>query len=521
MNSGAVAMRGRATAAQLAGLAGWRRAAALVVFGALATLALPPIQFVPLLWVSFTGLAVMLGGARTSRGAFFDGFWFGWAHGATGVYWIANALLVDPARFGWMIPFAVLGLGAAMAIYFGLATLLARLLAPAGIAGVLALAASWGLLEWIRGWLFTGFPWNLVASAWSDTLPVAQLLALIGAYGLGTVTVAVAAMPATLVRPGRAGIAATTTSLVLLALVALWGWARLPEGPMPTVPGVRLRLVQADIDQREKYEQTNRAGEFLKQIELTRAPGPEPITDAIWPETATPYFLEQDPRALAAVASAVPRGGLVITGAPRATLPDEKPLRIWNSLDAVDDSGKIVANYDKSHLVPFGEYVPLRAILPIGKIVGGAIDFSAGHGPRTIDLPGLPPASPLICYEAIFPGAVVDAAHRPDWLLNVTNDGWYGISSGPYQHFAAARMRAVEEGLPLVRAANTGISGIVDPYGRITESLALGVRGVVDGALPKPLPATLFARLGNGIALGLMALFGLAALFIRRRAARA
>jgi apolipoprotein N-acyltransferase len=195
-------------------------------------------------------------------------------------------------------------------------------------------------------------------------------------------------------------------------------------------------------------------------------------------------------------------------------------LRIWNSLDAVDDAGKIVANYDKSHLVPFGEYVPLRAILPIGKIVGGAVDFSAGHGPRTIELPGLPPASPLICYEAIFPGAVVDAAHRPDWLLNVTNDGWYGISSGPYQHFAAARMRAVEEGLPLVRAANTGISGIVDPYGRITESLELGARGVVDGALPKPLPPTLFARLGNGIALGLMALFGLAALLIRRQAAR-
>jgi apolipoprotein N-acyltransferase len=505
----------------LTALAGWRRVAVLAALGALATLALPPIHLVPLLWISFTGLALMLGGARSRRGAFFDGFWFGWAHSATGVYWIAYALLVDPLRFGWMIPFAVLGLGAAMAIYIGLATLLARVVAPSGIAGVLALAASWGLLEWFRGWLFTGFPWNLIATAWTDTMPVAQILSVGGAYGLGVLTVAIAAMPATLLRPGRGGIAATTASLALLGLIALWGWARLPDGPAPTVSGVRLRLVQAAIDQHEKYSGGNRAAEFLTQIDLTHAPGFDSVTDVIWPETATPYFLEQDPNAREAVANAAPKNGLIVTGAPRGTLPSEKPFRIWNSLDVVDYAGAIVATYDKSHLVPFGEYVPFRSILPIGKIVGGDLDFSAGPGPHTIDLPGLPPAGPLICYEAIFPGAVVDPNRRPAWLLNVTNDGWYGISSGPYQHFAAARMRAIEEGLPLVRDANSGISGIVDPYGRITGSLALGARGVLDGDLPQPLPGlTLFARLGNATSLLLMALVGVAAFVIGRRASR-
>jgi len=513
----AIGWRGAAT--RLAALRGWRRVAVLAALGTLATLTLPPIHLVPLLWASFTGLVLMLDGARGRRGAFLDGFWFGWAHFATGFYWIAYALLVDPLRFGWMIPFAVLGLGAAVGVYAGLATLLARSLAPSGIAGVLALAASWGLLEWIRGWLFTGFPWNPIGSAWTDTIPVAQVASIAGVFGLGVLTVAVAAMPATLVRPGRTGIVGTAASLGLLALVALWGWSRLPDGPAPTVPGVRIRLVQANIDQREKYHQANRAGEFLAQIDLTRSPGFDGITDAIWPETATPYFLEQDPNALGAVAGSVPRDGLVITGAPRATQPDVKPFQVWNGLDAVDRSGNIVATYDKAHLVPFGEYVPLRAILPIGKITGGGVDFSPGPGPRTIALPGLPPAGPLICYEAIFPGAVVDREHRPDWLLNITNDGWYGLSAGPYQHFAAARMRAIEEGLPLVRAANTGISGFVDPYGRVTASLALGARGVLDGDLSKPLPGlTPFARWGNKTSLLLIALVGSAAFAMRRRA---
>jgi apolipoprotein N-acyltransferase len=172
-------------------------------------------------------------------------------------------------------------------------------------------------------------------------------------------------------------------------------------------------------------------------------------------------------------------------------------VEIWNSLQALNHQGEIVATYDKAHLVPFGEYVPLRGILPLAKITAGGINFTAGKGAATVDLPGLPPASPLICYEVIFPGEVVDRANRPSWLLNLTNDGWFGLSAGPYQHLAAARLRAVEEGLPLVRAANTGISAVVDPYGRVIGEIPLGTQGVLDSTLPLALsPSAPFAAIG-------------------------
>jgi apolipoprotein N-acyltransferase len=508
----------RDRAARLAALSGWRRAAVLILLGILATLTLPPLNWVPLLWVSFAGLALMLDGARSRWTAFGTGFWFGWAHHAAGIYWITYALLVDPAKFGWMIPFAVLGLGAVLAIFVGLATLIAREIAPPGLGRVLALAAAWAFTEWVRGWIFTGFPWNLIATAWVGTLPIAQFASLTGAFGLSLLSVLVTAMPATLVHRNRIGPAATAAGVVLLMIVAAWGWARVPDAPMPTVPDVRLRLVQASIPQQEKWAPANRTHELIEHIQLSLKPGFGTITDVVWPETATPYFIEQDPTARAAVARAAPPDGLVITGAPRATLPDEKPYQVWNSLEAVDGSADIVASYDKVHLVPFGEYMPLRKYLPLDKITAGSVDFSSGTGLRTLDLPGLPPVSPLICYEGIFPGAVVDPAHRPQWLLNITNDGWFGLSAGPYQHFAASRMRAIEEGLPLVRDGNTGITAFVDPYGRVISRLPLGAVGVLDGDLPQALPGlTFFARFGNAIALVLMALVALAAWMTGRR----
>lgn len=504
-------------------LAGWRRVAVLALLGALATLTLPPVHLVPLLWVSFTGLALMLDGARGRWSAFATGFWFGLVHHAAGLYWVAYALLVDPEKFGWMIPFAVLGLGGLLAVFAGIATLLAREIAPPGIARILALAAAWAFAEWLRTWVFTGFPWNLIATAWVGALPVAEFAALAGALGLGLLTVAVAAMPATLVRPGRTGPVATAASLALLALVALWGWARLPAEPAPTVPNLRLRLVQASIPQAEKWAPANRAQELIDHMTLTRSPGFDKVTTAIWPETATPYFIDQDPQARAAIARTVPPGGLLITGAPRATPPDKQPFQVWNSLEAVDGAGEILATYDKVHLVPFGEYVPLRHVLPIAKVTAGSVDFTPGTGLATIELPGLPPFSPLICYEGIFPGAVVaPGAPRPRWLLNITNDGWFGMSAGPYQHFAASRLRAIEEGLPLVRDGNTGITAFVDPYGRIVSMLPLGAHGVLDGELPEPLVGlTPFARWGNATALVLMALVAAAAWLLGRRSARA
>jgi apolipoprotein N-acyltransferase len=226
----------------------------------------------------------------------------------------------------------------------------------------------------------------------------------------------------------------------------------------------------------------------------------------IWPETAAPAFMDEDPDARQAMTLLVPPGGLMLLGVLRGTPEDVRPVQEWNSLQVLDGQGRIVGQYDKAHLVPFGEYTPYSDILHLPKVTPGSVDISAGPGPLTLELPGLPPVAPIICYEAIFPGAIVDEAHRPAWILNVSNDGWFGISSGPYQHFAAARMRAIEEGLPVIRNANNGISGAIDPYGRVIAKLGLDAVGVVDTDLPQPLAPTLFSRMGSLILAVLVAI---------------
>ena len=281
------------------------------------------------------------------------------------------------------------------------------------------------------------------------------------------------------------------------------------------VPGVRLRLVQANIPQRQKWQPQLRAGHLQRHIALSRQASANPPTHVIWPEAAVPFFLANDEVVRAAAATAVPRGGVLITGSPRRS-SDNGDGRFWNAAHAITGDGQIVASYDKAHLVPFGEYVPLRGVLPIDKLVPGQGDFTPGAGRQTIAIPGLPPVSPLICYEAIFPGAAARSDDRPGWLLNLTNDAWFGTFAGPQQHFAIASARAVEEGLPLVRAANTGISAIIDPYGRPVATLGLGMEGVIDSGLPRALEnSTPYARWGNLIPGGLLAIVALLIILLR------
>ena len=488
--------------AALMTLRGWRRRGAALLFGVLATLALPPVHIIPLLWISLPALVLLMDSAPRPRGAFADGWWWGFGHFSAGFYWVGYAMLVDPLRFGWMIPFAVFGLGGVVAVFVGLAAYGARRLAPAGPSRVLMLAAAWVLLEWSRSWVLTGFSWNLLGTVWLPVLPVAQFAALTGAYGLSLVTVMAAAMPVVLLMPGiRYARTCALLPQFLLVVIGLWGYARIPAQAQPVWPNVALRLVQGNVDQGAKWAPGMRWLHLRQHIDLSIQPGFETRTAVIWPETAAPVFIEQDRDARDMLTEAVPPGGLLLTGAPRGLFVDDQLSQIWNSLQAVDGVGRIVGTYDKAHLVPFGEYVPLSKVLPLPKITAGSVDFSPGPGPRTLDLPGLPPVSPIICYEAIFPGQVVDKEHRPAWLLNITNDGWFGISAGPYQHFAAARLRAIEEGLPLARAANTGITAVVDPFGRVLMQLALGGRGYLDSALPKPISSpTPYALFGNMMA---------------------
>jgi apolipoprotein N-acyltransferase len=486
-------------------ISGWRRVAAAFGLGVVAVAALPPIHVWIALIPSFVGFVWLVESSPSRRSSFFTGWWFGFGYFSAGLYWVANAFLTKPEQFGWLAPIAVAALAAIQALFPGVTALLTDLTRARGVGRVLVFAAAWTACEWARSWAFTGFPWNLIGTVWVFSDAMIQVTAVIGTYGLSLLTVAAAAMPATLVddevAPRLSRMAIISVCALLLA-VWVGGLVRLATiGHAENVPGVRLRLVQPNIPQNIKWKRELLDFHLETQAQMGDQPSAKAPTHVIWSETAAPLILAQDPKRLALIGEFTPANGLTILGTIRQT-PPEMPFQVWNSLLVVDSDGQAVAFYDKSHLVPLGEYVPLRSIFNIGKVTAGTTDFSPGTGITTMRLPGLPPVSPLICYEVIFPGEVVDRTDRPEWMLNLTNDGWYGLSSGPYQHFAASRLRATEEGLPLVRAANTGISAIVDPWGRVVARLGLGKKGIVDGPLPVALEApTVYAKLGNWIVL--------------------
>lgn len=510
-------------------LAGWRRYALALALGVISAAADAPFFIWPALVPAFTGLVWLLDGTssarRPGRAALALGWWFGFGQFVVGFYWIMLSLLTDPERFAWLVPFTLLGVPGGLAIFTSIAIWLAWRLHARGVMRIVVLAAAWTLLEILRGYVLTGFPWNLVGYVWADSPAMLQVASLIGVYGLTLWTVLVAAWPARIadtdVQAKRRAFSVLAVLILAPALIWAGGAARLaslPEAGTDVVPGIRLRIVQPAIAQQLKWLEDQRLANARTHLAMTVTPGFEQITHVIWPETAMSYFLNHEPELRQAIAAVTPKGGAVLTGTLRAEPRTETtPFRVWNSLQGVDPTGAIVVSYDKFHLVPFGEYVPLRWLLPIDKITPGMTDFSAGPGPRTLEVPGAPSVSPLICYEAIFPGAVTEEGKRPGWLLNVTNDAWFGESAGPYQHFSSARVRTVEEGLPLVRAANTGISAVIDPYGRIVGRLGLGQRGVLDAPLPAALAPTLFARTGNWPVIAIVLLILIASPALSRR----
>lgn len=489
---------------------GWRRIALASALGALAVLALPPLYIIPVLLPAFAGLIWLIDGTRSWRSALLTGFFFGLGYLTAGLYWVANALLTKPEEFGLVAPIAPLALAAILAPWPAIASALARLVPRAGSGRVLVFAGAWTLMEWVRGWAFTGFPWNLIGSVWAFSDVMLQGASLVGTYGLSLATVTAAAMPAIMARPGkspRRRWAPVLAAACPLLLLFVFGQVRIALiGEIGNAEGVQLRLVQGNIPQTLKWRKELVDQHLLSQIRLGQGPGDPLPTHIFWSEAAAPLFLSRDPDRLRQIGQATPPGGLTLLGTLRTTSPGAPKFEVWNSMLAVDDQGRIVDWYDKTHLVPFGEYMPLRSILNLGSVAGGTTDFSRGDRLRTLRLPGLPPVGPLICYEVIFPAQVVDPRDRPAWLLNLTNDGWYGNSTGPYQHLVAAQLRAVEEGLPVVRVANTGISAIIDPLGRVQTSLGLDEQGVLDGPLPLPLDPTLFGVTGPWMALALAAL---------------
>ncbi len=506
-------------AADVAALSGWRRYGLAFVLGIVAAAALPPVDLTPVLAIVFPGLLWLDEGSAGPGASFRLGWVFGFGFLLAGLYWIAAALFVDIGRYWWLVPFAAAGLPAGFALYIGLALFAARLLARSlhlpPTARIFAFAVAWSIAEWARGHALTGLPWNLIGYAWSGGFPGSLILlqstAWIGIYGLSFLTVLAASLPALLGAPSlrpmsavRRWMPAISAGLVILVL-AVAGAVRLDA--MPTVlTGTWLRLVQPSIAQSLKWQPAAARSNFRRLIDLSAVPAAHPLAAVLWPEAASPFLLGRDMAARQAIAAIVPHGGYLITGALRANPPPAPIEKIWNSIEALNDRGDIVAHYDKAHLVPFGEYMPLRDWLPFKKITAGTMDLSAGPGPRTIALPGLPPFAALICYEAIFPGAVVDESDRPAWMLNATNDAWYGRSSGPFQHFAIARTRAVEEGLPLVRVADNGITAVIDASGRVLARTSLDAVGYVDVALPAAAARTPYARAGDWTFLVLLVL---------------
>jgi apolipoprotein N-acyltransferase len=473
---------------------GWRRVCITFVCGSIMALSMPPFDCFPLLWIGLPALIFLLQGTQTYKDAFIVGWCFAFGFFVCSLYWIAAAMFVDIKTFWWAVPLAVAGLPAYFAIYYGIAAVLARQIGLVDVAGILAFGLLWFLADYARGHMFTGFPWNLVGYTWSATLPILQVASLIGIYGLSLITTVVATLPACLIERSRSRYTLLSISLILFGVLAVGGELRLQTTQVGIVPDVRLRLVQPDISQANKWRIEDRDGYFQDLLKMTAAPAQIPVTDIIWPETASTYYLGEDPEHRQALADQIPPGATVLTGVIRHAWNLDGSTRYYNSLIAVNGSGTIIAGYDKSHLVPFGEFMPLRKYIPLRTLAASGVDFTPGNGVRSLRVPGLPPFSPLICYEAIFPGAVVDRDDRPDFMLNATNDGWYGKTIGPYQHFAIVRVRAIEEGLPLVRAANTGISGIVDPLGHVKVRLGLGKKGFIDGDLPTPLPPTFFSQ---------------------------
>jgi apolipoprotein N-acyltransferase len=509
---------GERAATWVAGLTGTRRALFAALIGACSVLAFAPIHAWPVLFLSFGALVWLLDGCQArgeSRGHWLQcaaivGFWFGFGYFLAGLYWIAEAFLVEPWRHGWLIPFVMTAMPGGMALFFAAACALAMLLWLPGAGRVFALAIAIGLAEYARGHVLTGLPWNLLGYGVLANLPLMQLASLFGVYALSLLGVLLFASPFAIVAPEKSGLAGGKGSVALAgALVLLlglgygWGERRLAHSPIASTD-IRLRIVQANIDQADKWRPENSVEIFQDYLDLTKAGGLGGIDIVIWPETAVPFPLADSPDALLAIGTVLPEGSSLVVGSGR--IVDEFgeqdefiTERIYNSLLVIDHQGRVVSSYDKIHLVPFGEYLPFQDFLEslgVMQMTGVRGGFSVGSGPRRLAVPGAPAASPLICYEIIFPDEVIESGERPGWMLNATNDAWFGSSAGPYQHFHQARVRAIEQGLPVARAANTGISAVIDPYGRILAEIGLDEKGVIDADLPKVGPTTPFARLG-------------------------
>lgn len=502
-------------------LEGWRRVLAAFASGGVAALALAPLDFLPAFALAFPLLVWLLdgaahGGKNALRATLWVsatiGWWFGFGYFLAGLWWLGSAFIVGGEAFIWLLPLGVVGLPAGLAVFFALGLVIARLLWSPGAGRLFALCFGLMLAEWLRGTLFTGFPWNQFGQAFANHLLLAQSAALIGTEGLGALALVIFASPA-LIATGETAFsrwALPSLAGLMLVFMAGFGLFRLEASGgagvdferLPVFPDIRLRIVQPSTPQAVKNAGGSGQAIFETLLSLSdrvagqgRA-GLADVTHLIWPEAPLPFLLDRQPRAMEALSRALLGGAILITGAIRAeSMSGESDrYRFYNALQVFDRDG-LQASYDKVHLVPFGEYLPFDQVLrrlglaQFVAVIGG---FTAGAPGQAFSIPGLPETIPVICFESIFPHEMRVSGRGEKILLNVTNDAWFGRTAGPYQHLAQARLRAIEFGTPVIRAANSGISAVIDPYGRQIATLPLESVDVLDSPLPRGLATTLY-----------------------------
>lgn len=477
------------------------------MLGSFSAVGFAPTLWFPALWISVPWMLYLAFSQKQARHAWFMATCYGFGHFFFGLYWITFSILTQAETFWWVVPFAVTGIALLLSCYIALPVLFAFAATRSWGRRTIIVVSLWLLGEMLRGYtksLFTlyGFPWNLMGYSLSFSTQTAQIAHVIGIYGLSLLAIISVVIPVLALRPDysvKIRLGSLIFSVMIPCLLWGYGYVRLQQAPIQHVPGVTLRLVQAGIADHHHWDDAKRYQILQQNIRLSMTKqGLSDVTHIVWSESSLPYLIPEHVHSqmplIQEIMAVIPAGGALLTGALRLIkMPNEQHL--YSTIFAFNDQGKIEGKYDKIHLVPFGEYVPLRYLLFFIDALGGT-DFKAGDAPKTLYIPAAPPVSPLICYDVIFPHTVIDPSSKPDWIVNLTNDGWFekffhindyrlSFSSGPYQHYEMARMRAIENGVPLVRVANTGISGVFDAYGRTLNRLDYGKAGIIDSPLPK------------------------------------
>lgn len=480
-----------------------------LIAGALTAISLPPFGFFGVLFITLPVLVWLLDGALASEkrpifsrylNCFRIGWLFGMGYFTASIWWLGNALLLEADEFAWALPLAILGLPAFLALFYGLACAIANALWSDGIGRIFALAAAFGFAEWLRSFIATGFPWNTLSYGFMPVPLMMQSSQMVGIFGMTIVTVLICAMPALLGTKQHMRAGLLFAAALFIAHIG-YGTYRLAQPIETEGEPFTVRIVQPNIDQSRKMENADRAEIFHEHLRLSKAPHHpnKPAPDIIvWPETSVPFILSQQPDAFVEIADVLKEGQVLLTGAVRMddSVVGQEP-KYYNSIYAIDDKGEVLGAVDKVHLVPFGEYVPFERFLRnfgVDNVISLPGGFTASEQRKLLELPSGLSLYPLICYEIIFPEELGAEVVPASVILNVTNDGWFADTPGPYQHLQQSRLRAVETGKYVIRAANTGISAIIDPMGRIVAAFDYAQKGVIDATITRTKAFDVFSQ---------------------------